>query len=54
MGLWSLFYFSERIKIMKDGVFLMKGHYAAIHNDAYNNKKACLCSVKSRGTQNCK
>lgn len=33
---------------MKDGAFWMKGHYAAIHSDAYNNKEACLCSMKSR------
>lgn len=35
---------------MNDGVFLMKKHYAAIHNDAYNNKEVCLCSMKNRGT----
>lgn len=52
-GALPLFYFSEHLKRMKDGVFLRKGHYAAIHGAACNNK-ACFCYKKNRSTQNCK
>lgn len=39
---------------MKDGVFLMKGHYPAIRNDACNNKEAYLRYVKNHSAENCK
>lgn len=37
---------------MKDGVSLMKGRYAAIHNDACNNKEAYLRYMKNHSAEN--
>lgn len=47
-------HFGAYLKDTKDGVRLMKGHYAAIHHDACNNREAYLRYVKTRGTEHCK
>lgn len=46
-GVLLLFYFSEYLKRMKDGVFLRKGYYVVIYGVVCNNK-VCFCYKKNR------